>query len=159
MSTYQKFEDLPVWQASSELYDRIDDLIDRAPPRMRAAFRAKLEQAALALAHNIAAAFVRGKEGLPFLDAAHATAADVQALSSTAARQPYLSALKPDLGEIRQLAETCGRQLYGWAEKIQHPQGKPQFQRRASPNGGAGERASATPERSAAPAARPRYER
>ena len=54
MSSYKRFEDLPVWQAAAELYDRIDDFLDHAPPRLRPSFRDQLERAALSVSNNIA---------------------------------------------------------------------------------------------------------
>lgn len=153
MSNYQKkFDDLPVWQSSAELYDRVDDFIDRAPPRLRAGFRVKLEQAALSIAHNIAEAQVRpGKEAIAFLDAGHVSAAEVQSLAAIAARQPYLKEFTNELGEIRKLGESCSRQLWGWSEAKQNPQnrnGPPQqYQRRAPKEHD--ERDGAPPERAA----------
>lgn len=153
MPTYQKFEELPVWQSSAEIYDRLDDVIDRAPPRVRAAFRAKLEQAALTLSSNVAEAFMRpGKQALPFLDAAHVAAAEVQSLASIAARQPYLKDMRGELDEVRKLAESCSRQIWGWAEMKQNPGGRNGGQPYQRPPG-KDDRSNPAPERDRAPAA------
>lgn len=69
MPTYQRFEDLPVWQTAADLYDRTDDFIEHAPPRLRHSFRDQLERAALSVSNNIAEGFERGttNELLAFL--------------------------------------------------------------------------------------------
>lgn len=54
MPTYQRFEDLPVWQTAAQLYDCTDDFIEAAPPRLRHSFRDQLERAALSVSNNIA---------------------------------------------------------------------------------------------------------
>jgi len=60
MPTYQRFEDLPVWQSAAGLYDRVDDFIDRAPQRLRHSSRDQLERATLSVSNNIAEGFERG---------------------------------------------------------------------------------------------------
>ena len=57
MSTYKRFEDLPVWQAAAALYERVDDLLVRASSRLRFSFRDQLERATLSVSNNIAEGF------------------------------------------------------------------------------------------------------
>jgi hypothetical protein len=47
MATYQRFEDLPVWQTAAELYGRTDDFLAAAPSRLSRSFRDQLERAVL----------------------------------------------------------------------------------------------------------------
>jgi len=67
--TYQRFEDLPVWQEAARLYELADDLLESAPPRMRHSFRNQFERAVLSVSNNIAEGFERGttNELLQFL--------------------------------------------------------------------------------------------
>ena len=58
--TYQRFEDLPVWQEAARLFDLADDFLEDAPRRLRAAFRNQLERAVLSVSNNIAEGFERG---------------------------------------------------------------------------------------------------
>jgi four helix bundle protein len=58
--TYQRFEDLPVWQEAARLFDETDDLLEDAPPRMRPSFCDQLERAVLSVSNNIAEGFERG---------------------------------------------------------------------------------------------------
>ena len=38
--SYKSFEELPVWQQAADLYEKTDDFLEHAPPRMRSAFNA-----------------------------------------------------------------------------------------------------------------------
>lgn len=122
MPTYQRFEDLPVWQTAADLYDRTDDLIEHAPPRLRHSFRDQLERAALSVSNNIAEGFERGttNELLMFLYIARGSAGEVRSMLLVASRRPYLSNLKSEISNLSKLAESCSRQLRAWADSLQN---------------------------------------
>jgi four helix bundle protein len=122
MATYQRFEDLPVWQAAADLYDRTDEFLDRAPPRLRPSFRDQLERAALSVSNNIAEGFERGttNELLAFLYIARGSAGEVRSMLTVAGRRPYLSNFKPEISNLRSMAESCSRQLRAWADSLQN---------------------------------------
>jgi four helix bundle protein len=122
MSSYKRFEDLPVWQAAAELYDRTDDFLDHAPPRLTPSFRDQLERAALSVSNNIAEGFERGttNELLMFLYIARGSAGEVRSMLLVAMRRPYLSNLKSEISNLIPLAESCSRQLRAWADSLQN---------------------------------------
>ena len=122
MPTYQRFEDLPVWRAAADLYDRVDDFIDRAPPRLRHSFRDQLERATLSVSNNIAEGFERGttNELLMFLYIARGSAGEVRSMLIVSSRRPYLSNFKLEISELINLAESCSRQLRAWADSLQN---------------------------------------
>ena len=122
MATYKRFEDLPVWQAAAALYDRVDDCIDRAPPRLRHSFRGQLERAALSVSNNIAEGFERGStaELLAFLYIARGSAGEVRSMLTVASRRPYLSNFKAKISALIALAESCSRQIRAWADSLQN---------------------------------------
>lgn len=122
MSSYKRFEDLPVWQAAAELYDRIDDFLDHAPPRLRPSFRDQLERAALSVSNNIAEGFERGttNELLAFLYIARGSAGEVRSMLLVASRRPYLSDFRSEISNLIPLAESCSRQLRAWADSLQN---------------------------------------
>jgi four helix bundle protein len=93
MPTYQRFEDLPVWQSAAQLYDRIDEFLNHAPPRLRASFRDQLERAALSVSNNITEGFERGttNELLAFLYIARGSAGEVRSMLLLASRRPWAS--------------------------------------------------------------------
>jgi four helix bundle protein len=122
MPTYQRFEDLPVWQAAAELYDSTDDFLDRAPPRLRPSFRDQLERAALSVSNNIAEGFERGttNELLMFLYIARGSAGEVRSMLVLASRRPYLADFKSEISDLMGFAESCSRQLRAWADSLQN---------------------------------------
>lgn len=123
MPTYQRFEDLPVWCTAADLYDRIDDFIDRAPPRMRPRFRDQLERATLSVSNNVAEGFERGttNELLAFLYIARGSAGEVRSMLTVLRRRPWVPEnLKSEISNLITLAESCSRQLRGWADSLQN---------------------------------------
>ncbi len=123
MPTYQRFEDLPVWKSAADLYDRVDDFIDRAPPRLRHSFRDQLERATLSVSNNIAEGFERGttNELLMFLYIARGSAGEVRSMLTLLGRRPWLPKhLKSEISDLRSIAESCSRQLRAWADSLQN---------------------------------------
>lgn len=123
MPTYQRFEDLPVWQSAADLYDRVDDLLDLAPPRLSRSFRDQLERATLSVSNNIAEGFERGttNELLAFLYIARGSAGEVRSMIVLLGRRPWLPAnLKSHISDLKSLAESCSRQLRAWADSLQN---------------------------------------
>ena len=94
--TYQRFEDLPVWQQAARLYEQTDDLLELAPPRVRGAFRNQLERAALSVSNNIAEGFERGTtaELLSFLYIARGSAGEVRSMLTIMERRPWMRDFK-----------------------------------------------------------------
>ncbi|MHA3770777.1 four helix bundle protein [Verrucomicrobiota bacterium sgz303538] len=122
MATYQRFEDLPVWQAAAELYGVCDDFLADAPPRLRSAFRNQLERAVLSVSNNIAEGFERGttNELLSFLYIARGSAGEVRSMLIVLSRRPWAAAIKPQIANLIALAESCSRQLRAWADSLQN---------------------------------------
>ena len=123
MPTYQRFEDLPVWQAAADLYERTDDFLAAAPPKLSRSFRDQLERAALSVSNNIAEGFERGttNELLAFLYIARGSAGEVRSMLTLLGRRPWLPAnLKSEITNLKSLAESCSRQLRAWADPLQN---------------------------------------
>ena len=122
MSTYKRFEDLPVWQTAATLYERCDDFIEQAPVRMRYSVRDQLERAALSVSNNIAEGFERGTKAelLNFLYIARGSAGEVRSMLTVLLRRPWISDCKAEVEQMIALAESCSRQLRAWADSLQN---------------------------------------
>ncbi len=128
MPTYQRFEELPVWRAAAELFECCDDFLEHAS-RLRPSFRDQLERAVLSVSNNIAEGFERGttNELLYFLYIARGSAGEVRSMLSLLERSSLMSReesvksnLKSKVSTLKDLAESCSRQLRAWAESLQN---------------------------------------
>jgi four helix bundle protein len=120
--TYQRFEDLPVWQEAARLYESADDLLENAPPSMRHSFRDQLERAVLSVSNNIAEGFERGttNELLQFIYIARGSVGEVRSMLCLLLRRSWASHLKSEISNLKSLAESCSRQLRAWADSLQN---------------------------------------
>ena len=126
--TYQRFEDLPVWQEAARLYEKTDDFLENAPPRMRASFRDQLERAVVSVSNNIAEGFERGttNELLQFIYIARGSAGEVRSMLCLLLRRDWAKHLKSEISNLKSTAESCSRQLRGWADSLQNSEIKGQ---------------------------------
>lgn len=120
--TYQRFEDLPVWQEAARLYELADNFLEDAPPRMRHSFRDQFERAVLSVSNNIVEGFERGttNELLQFIYIARGSAGEVRSMLSLILRRPWAAHLKSEISNLKSVAESCSRQLRGWADSLQN---------------------------------------
>ena len=80
--TYQRFEDLPVWQKAAELYELTEDLLDDEHFQASRGFRDQLDRAALSVSNNVAEGFERGttNELLAFIYIARGSSGEVRSM-------------------------------------------------------------------------------
>jgi four helix bundle protein len=118
---YSRFEDLPVWQAASDLALRIFALGEKAPLHRHRSFRDQIERAALSVSNNIAEGFERGttNELLAFLYIARGSSGEVRSMLCVMERMSAFSDLKSEISNLKSLAEAISRQLRGWSQHLQ----------------------------------------
>jgi four helix bundle protein len=118
---YERFEDLPVWQAASNLAVRVFTMGERTALRSHRSLRDQVERAALSVSNNIAEGFERGttNELLTFLYIARGSSGEVRSMLCVMDRMPAFSDLKSEISDLRSLAESISRQLRGWAQHLQ----------------------------------------
>jgi four helix bundle protein len=118
---YERFEDLPVWQAASSLAVRIFALGTNLPLRRHRSLRDQIERAALSVSNNIAEGFERGtsSELLAFLYIARGSAGEVRSMLCVMDRMFAFSDLKSEISDLKSLAESISRQLRAWAQHLQ----------------------------------------
>ena len=118
---YERFEDLPVWQAASDLALRVFAMGEKGPLRRHRSLRDQIERAALSVSNNVAEGFERGttNELLAFLYIARGSAGEVRSMLCVMDRMPAFSDLKSEISSLKSLAESISRQLRGWAQHLQ----------------------------------------
>jgi four helix bundle protein len=124
--TYERFEDLPVWQKAAELYEQTEDLLENHCFKVTSGFRDQLDRAALSVSNNIAEGFERGStnELLQFIYIARGSAGEVRSMLTVKLRRTRKAAwtadLKAQISDLQSIAENCARQLRGWADSLQN---------------------------------------
>src|SRR5438046_7131476 len=121
MPKYEKFEDLPVWQEAARLYNRVLDLLEEPSVPLSPGFRNQLDRAALSVSNNIAEGFERvtTNELLAFLAIARGSSGEVRSMMAVVKVRPKLRRFMDDLQQIRELGESCARQLTAWTGSIE----------------------------------------
>jgi len=122
MPTYERFEDLPVWQEAARLYETVDAVLSAHPNCISRSFADQLERATLSVSNNIAEGFERGttNELLMFLYIARGSAGETRSMLCLLERKPVLQHLKSQILNLKLSAESCSRQLRAWAETLQN---------------------------------------
>lgn len=124
--TYERFEDLPVWQKAADLYELAEELLENEAFKASRGFRDQLDRAALSVSNNIAEGFERGttNELLQFIYIARGSAGEVRSMlclkERRARKANWPANLKSQISDLKSTAESCSRQLRGWADSLQN---------------------------------------
>ena len=119
---YERFEQLPVWQAAIELAKRVYTLTGQREFRGQRSLRDQIERAAVSVSNNIAEGFERGttQELLTFLYIARGSAGEVRSMLCLLEALPGFGNLKSEISDLKSRAESISRQLRGWADSLQN---------------------------------------
>jgi len=130
--TYEQFEDLPVWQKAADLYEQTEELLETETFKASRGFRDQLDRAALSVSNNIAEGFERGttNELLAFIYIARGSAGEVRSMLCLKERRArnanWPADVKSQIANLKSVAESCSRQLRGWADSLQNSEIKGQ---------------------------------
>lgn len=119
---YERFEQLPVWQAAIELARLVYALTGKPPFRGQRSLRDQIERAAVSISNNIAEGFERGttQELLTFLYIARGSAGEVRSMLCLLEALEGFDNLKSEISDLKSRAEGVSRQLRGWADSLQN---------------------------------------
>jgi four helix bundle protein len=119
---YQRFEELPAWQAAIELGVRIFTLSATGCFQGQSGLRDQIERAAVSISSNIAEGFERGthEELLTFLYIARGSAGEVRSLLVFMERIPGFEERCSELADLRSLVMDISRQLGAWIESLKN---------------------------------------
>ena len=119
---YERFEDLPVWQAAIELAVRVYDLTRDRFFNQPGDLRDQIRRSSLSVSNNIAGGFERGStaELLAFLYIARGSCGETRSMLLFTERSPEAAHLKSEISNLKSLAESCSKQIRGWADSLQN---------------------------------------
>ena len=128
MPTYHRFEEVPVWQESIRLAEGVYKLTQQIGKRLSYSAKDQIERAALSVSNNIAEGYERGttNELLAFLYIARGSAGEVRSMLCFFERHKVLCEFKPQISNLKSVAESCSRQLRAWADALQNSEIKGQ---------------------------------
>ncbi len=120
--TYERFEDLPVWQEAIRLAEGCEDFLIAAKRQITWSKRDQLDRCSLSVSNNIAEGFERGttNELLAFLYIARGSAGETRSMLCFFERRPALRDFKDQIAALKPIAESCSRQIRAWAESLQN---------------------------------------
>lgn len=122
MASYKRFEDLPVWNAATDLAAHIFSLTSHPAFRFRGDLVNQIRRAALSISNNIAEGFERGSTAdlINFLYIARGSCGETRSMLHFA---PKLEGMAVETEGIEQSALECesvSRQLYGWLDALKN---------------------------------------
>lgn len=117
---YERFEQLPVWQAAAKLAAEMFRWAARGELVGKGDLASQLQRASLSISNNIAEGFERGTTGelLTFLYDARGSAGEVRSMLCVMEQMPEFRALVADIVRFKETSESISRQLCGWASRI-----------------------------------------
>ena len=119
---YERFEQLPVWQAAAALAARILPWAKLRVFHGMGDLTDQLQRSALSISNNIAEGFERGttNELLTFLYYARGSAGEVRSMLCVMEQMPQFRALQRDIDQFKEQSESISRQIRSWASSLQN---------------------------------------
>ena len=120
--TYERFEQLPVWQATIDLAAAVYALTDTPQFRSRHSLRDQIERAVVSVSNNIAEGFERGtkQELLTFLYIARGSAGEVRSMLCLLEKIPAFAGLESQISNLKSSVESISKQLGAWIRSLRN---------------------------------------
>ena len=118
--TYERFEQLPVWQAAIGLATAVYAMTEKLPFRRRYSLRDQIERAAVSVSNNIAEGFERGtkQELVTFLYIARGSAGEVRSMLCLLGKIPAFAELESEILKMKTNIESISKQLGAWVRAL-----------------------------------------
>ncbi|MBR1837003.1 MAG: four helix bundle protein [Kiritimatiellae bacterium] len=122
MPTYKRFEDLPAWDAATDLAVAVFKLTEAQSFRYKGDLVNQLRRAALSVANNIAEGFERGttNELITFLYIARGSAGEVRSMLRFAVRLGEMPDQTARIDALVSQSESVSRQIRAWLDSLQN---------------------------------------
>jgi four helix bundle protein len=119
---YERFEHLPVWQASINLAAEIYVFTTKSAFRKHYSLRDQLERATVSISNNIAEGFERGtnQELVAFLYIARGSAGELRSMLYLLERFPTFRGIESEILNLKSKAEAISKQLGAWTRSVQN---------------------------------------
>lgn len=117
---YQRFEQLPVWQAAIDLAVQTYEMTEAPEFRRRYSLRDQIERAAVSVSNNIAEGFDRGTnpELLTFLYIARGSMGEVRSMLCLLEKIAAFRNLESAIRNLKQQTESISKQLGAWIQSL-----------------------------------------
>jgi four helix bundle protein len=117
---YERFEQLPVWQAAIDLAATLYSMTEKAAFRRHYSLRDQIERAVVSISNNIAERFERGtnQELLTFLCVARGSAGEVRSMLCLLQKIPPFKAVESEILTLKSQAESVSKQLGAWTRTL-----------------------------------------
>jgi four helix bundle protein len=117
---YDRFEQLPVWQAAIELAATVYALTEKPQFRRQYSLRDQIERATVSVSNNIAEGFERGskQELLTFLYIARGLAGEVRSMLCLLEKLPAFAGIESEILNLKSRVESISKQLGGWVRSL-----------------------------------------
>ena len=117
---YERFEQLPAWQASIDLAVQTYAMTSKPAFGGQRSLRDQIERAVVSISNNIAEGFERGtnQELLTFLHIARGSAGETRSMLCLLERMPAFSDLESEILNLKSRAESISRQLGAWIRTL-----------------------------------------
>jgi four helix bundle protein len=117
---YERFEQLPAWQASIDLAVQTYAMTSKPAFRGQRSLRGQMERAAVSVSNNIAEGFERGtnQELLTFLYISRGSAGEVRSMLCLLERMPVFRDLESEILNLKSRVESVSRQLGAWIRTL-----------------------------------------
>ena len=117
---YQRFEELPVWQAAIRLGREVYGFTEDPAFKSRYSLRDQMERAAVSVSNNIAEGFERGtnQELLTFLYIARGSVGEVRSMLCLLEAMPAFRNLESGIRNLKRDTEIISKQLGAWMRTL-----------------------------------------